>query len=362
MRSFRLAGIIAALLLASCTQGARIDIRIPQAHDSSVAVRLLDVNSYRILDTLRLGADGKASYRVAVRKGEPEFVYIFYKDTKLASLLLMAGDRVSVLADTLGHYEVSGSPESEALAEVESSIGRFASAINAATVPSEMARLYVEHYRESVRYVITHQRSLTVVPVLFEQLDELTPVFSQHTDAILFRQTADTLATVYPESRYVKAIAREATRRENALKVHNLVQSAPQLGFPDIELPDVNGERVSLSSIGSKAVLLHFWDSSDASQKMFNLDVLMPLWDKWHARGLQIYAVDINPDKGTWGSVVKAQNLPWVNVNGARATAQAISLYNVSEVPSSFLIVDGALSTAQLDGSAALSKELARIL
>lgn len=362
MRSFSLAAVAAAVLLASCTSGARVELSVPQAPGASVAVRLLDINTYKTIDTLRLGKDGKASCRIAVEDGRPEFIYLFYNGRKISSLLLQAGDRVSVTADTLGHYEVSGSPESEALAGIEESVAHFTAAINAAEEPSEMARLYISHYRESVRYVLSHQRSLTVVPVLFEQLDEYTPVFSQHTDAIIFRRVADTLATVYPESPYVKALAKEATRREDALKVRNLVQNAPELGFPDIELPGIDGQKVTLSGLDAKAVLLHFWDSSDASMKMFNLDVLMPLWDKWHPRGLEIYSVDVNPDKVTWGTVVKAQKLPWVNVNGGRGTALAVGLYNVTEVPATFLIADGALSAARLDGSASLSKELSKIL
>lgn len=359
MRNFSVAGVFAALLLASCTQGARIELSVPQAPGASVVVRLLEVNAYRNLDTLTLGKDGKTTFRVDVKEGQPEFVYLFYKDRKISSLLLEAGDRVSVSADTLGHWEVSGSPESEALAGVEATVGRFSASVNSAEEPSEMARLYIDHYRESVRYVLSHQHSLTVVPVLFEQLDENTPVFSQYTDAIIFRRTADSLATVYPESRYVRAIEKEAARRENALKVRNLVQEAPTLGFPDVELPGTDGRKVRLSEVAGKAVLVHFWDSSDAAQKMLNLDVLMPLWDKWHEKGLQIYAIDLNPDKVSWGTVVKAQNLPWVNVNGGRANAQAVGLYNVTSLPATYLISDGTLNVASPDG---LSKELSSLL
>ena len=353
---------LAAVLLASCTTGARVDVSVPQAPLSRLVVRQLEVNSYKTLDTLKLDNSGKASYTVPVAEGQPEFVYIFYKDTKIASLLLQAGDRVSVNADTLGHSTVSGSPESEALAEVEASAGRFGAAMEAATEPSEMARLYIDHYRNSVRYVLTHRNSLTIVPVLFEQLDAATPLFSQYTDAIIFRQAADTLGAIYPESRYVRALEKEAARRENALNVHNLVQNAPQLGYPDISLPGLDGNKVTLSEVDAKAVLVHFWDSSDAAQKMFNLDVLLPLWNKWSPRGLQIYSVDINPDKSTWAAVMKGQKLPWINVNGMRGAAQAISLYNVTSVPSTFLIAGGTLSTATLNGEQALSKELSKIL
>ena len=361
MRSFSVV-LAAALLLAACTPGARVDCTVAQAPDTWLHVRQLDMNSYTLVDSVRTNAQGHMHCNVPVKKGEPEFVYIFYKDTKIASLLLEQGDKVAVVTDTLGHATVSGSPESEALAGIEASAAAFGAAMNATSDPTELAQTYIAHYRECVRYVMQHPYSLTVVPVLFEQLDAATPVFSQYTDAILFRNTADSLATVYPESRYVKALDKEAARRENALAMQSMIANASSMGYPDLEMPGITGNKEKLSAIESKAVLVHFWDSSDADAKMFNLDVLMPVWDKWHGRGLEIYAVDVNPDKSGWASVVKAQKLPWVNVNDGLGAASAVSLYNVTEVPRSYLLVDGDLSSASINGKESLEIELGRVL
>ena len=360
MKSFRIAAL-AALMLAGCTSGARIDLTVAEAPASPLVVRKLNVNTWELLDTVRTNAKGHASYKVEVAKGQPEFVYVFYKDMRIASLLLENGDAVSVVADTLGKYVVSGSPESVKLAQVEAAASRFGAAMNASSDPVELSRIYIGHYRESVKYVMENQRSLTVIPVLFEQLDENTPLFNQYTDAILFRRTADTLATVYPESRYVKALDKEASRREQVLKLNSLVNMAEEKGYPDLTLPGIDGKPVTLSELDSKAVLVHFWDSSDAAQKMFNLDVLMPLWNKWHSRGFEIYAIDLNADKAVWASVVRAQDLPWINVNGGLGNVQAASLYNVTASPASFLLMDGNLSTAAITRSA-LEKELAKAL
>lgn len=361
MRNFSIA-VLAALVLASCTGGARIDCTVSDAPKAQLIVRQLDVNSYKTLDTVRTNAAGHMRYTVPVAAGEPEFVYIFYKDTRIASLLLNAGDVVTVTTDTLGHSNISGSEESVKLAQTEAASSRFWSRMLAGTTSAEVSRAYIDHYRESVKYVLENPRSLTVVPVLFEQLDPQTPLFNQYTDAILFRQAADSLMAVYPDSRFVKALDKEAARREQVLKVGNLVANAPRSGYPDVELPNTEGRKVSLSSLDAKAVLVHFWDSSVAAQKMFNLDVLVPLWNKWNPRGLEIYAIDVNPDKAVWASVVRAQNLPWVNVNGGYATVQAVSLYNVAGTPTSFLIADGTLTTTTVGGVDAISRELAKIL
>ena len=361
MRNFSIV-LAAALSLAACTQGARIDCTVSDAPGSTVYVRQLDMNSYRLIDSVRTDASGRMHCTVPVKAGEPEFVYLFHNDARIASLLLQKGDRVSVVTDTLGHASVSGSPESEALALTEAASARFAAAMLATQEPSELARIYIDYYRERMRYVLEHPRSLTVIPVLFEQLDEASPVFSQYTDAILFRRAADSLATVYPNSRYVKALDKEAARRQGELTLQGMISGAGQAGYPDVEMPDNTGSRRSISSLDSKAVLVHFWDSSIAENKMFNLEVLLPMWEKWHDRGLDIYAIDVNPDKSGWASVVKAQQLPWVNVNDGLGAVQAVNLYNVQTVPSSYLIADGDLSTAVLSGEKSVEAELARVL
>lgn len=361
MRSFRFL-LPLAMLLAACSPKARIDCTVADAPLSDIELRLLDVNVYKVLDTVQTDASGQFRYALEVQEGQPEFVYLFRGPARLASLLLSAGETAVVTADTLGNYSVEGSPESARLAEVEKSMAAFARKMNSDAPARELSAAYIAYYRECTRYVMQNAGSLTVVPVLFQQLDENSPVFSQHTDAILFRHVVDTLKTVYPESRYVKGLEKETVRRENAMKMESLLQSAVAAGYPNLVLPDVNGQKVQLSSLDSKAVLLHFWDSSDAAQKMFNLDKLLPLYNRWSGRGLQIYAVDVNPDKAEWASVMKSQNLPWINVNdGLGAASSAVMLYNVGAVPASFLLAGGELA-ATVSGEKALEQELLRIL
>lgn len=73
--------------------------------------------------------------------------------------------------------------------------------------------------------------------------------------------------------------------------------------------------------------------------------------------------MDVNPDKSAWAAVVKAQQLPWINVNDGRGWASgSLALYNVSAVPASFLLVDGEFSSASIAGENALENELKRIL
>ena len=354
---------LAALALSACGDKANIRGTLADAPGRTIAVKQLDINAFRDLDSIKTGADGSFRYDVKVAKGQPEFVYLFYGDTRVAALLLEKGERVTVETDTLGRYTVSGSKGSEELAKVDRAYADFIANLQAhASEPTAQTRDYIQHYRENIKYVLEHPFSLTSVPVLFERLGD-SPVFSMSTDAILFRQIADSLQTVYPESRYVKALSKEADRRTRLLELENQIKDAPEAAFPDIVMPDIKGERKALSEVDAKVILVHFWDANDAAQKMHNLDALMPLYKDFHNRGFEIYSICVTPDKPEWASSVLAQKLPWINVNdGLGGASPAVITYGVASVPNSFLIIDGELNTKPITGLDGLRKELARLL
>ena len=124
---------------------------------------------------------------------------------KLASLLLARGDKVQVTADTAGHFSVSGSAEAERLAVVEKDYASFLTEMDSLAsamenggseadqlrMRQELAKCYTDYYRKCVRYVMANPRSLTVVPVLYQTVSDGFYVFSQDTDALHFRNAAD---------------------------------------------------------------------------------------------------------------------------------------------------------------------------
>ena len=362
----------ATVFAAACSDGAKVEGVLDGAASSDVVVKLLNINRYEILDTVRTDASGKFVCKVAVEEGQPEFIYLFHNDVKVASLLLEAGDKVAVEADTLGNFTVEGSEESLKLAQVEKDYAdafarlntladRMASASDKENeaLRKELGQEYVNYYRSCVRYVMNNRSSLTVVPVFFQNFGTELPVFGQTTDAILFRDAADSLEAIYPDSRYVKALRTEADRRFGYLELTSRLESADEIGYPDIELPDVQANKIKLSEVDSPVVMVYFWSAADASQKMFNLDVLKSVYDAYHKKGFEIYQVSMDVDKARWARVVKEQNLPWINVCDSRGSQSPYALmYNLAALPATYIICDGAL----VDGQVVDEKSLRRLL
>lgn len=345
-----------AFMLAACT-GAKIDGTLADAPSSKLTVRVLDMNKYTVLDTLTTSKTGSFSYHADVKKGQPEFIYLYYGDVKVASLLLQSGDRVKVTADTLGQYSVIGSEETEKLIEVERDEAEFANKMascnarltdldpnsdEAAELRRDLTRQYIAYYRSRVQYIMQNSHSLTAIPVLYQNVNENLPVFSQQTDAIHFRNVCDSLSAVYPDSKYVKALEAETKRRENILTINARLQNAGQSSYPDLELPDISGNKVKLSEVGSSLIMIYFWSATAADQKMMNLDVVKPLYEKYHDKGFEIYAVSLDTDKTAWASIVRSQKLSWINVcDGKGSASPVLNLYNLASIPTVYFIHNG---------------------
>ena len=362
----------AALLAAACTPTAKVEMTLDSAPSSEVVVKLLNINQYEALDTLKTDASGKFSYKVNVEEGQPEFVYVYYKDKRVASLLLEAGDKVNVSADTLGNYTVQGSEESSRLALVEQEYSAAQKRLQALAVQMEtasdeqmaslrqaLAKEYIAYYRQCVKYILENSRSLTAVPVLYQNFGPELPVFSQNTDAIHFVNVADSLALAYPQSKYVRALRKEAERRYGYMELEAKLRTVSPVGFPDIVLPDINAQQVRLSEVDSKVIMLFFWDPSNANQKMFNLDILESLHNDYHKKGFEIYQVALTTDKAAWAQIVKKQNLPWINVcDRLGAASQYVTTYNIPVLPATYIIADGEL----VDGEIVDEKSVRRLL
>ena len=367
--------LTALAVLAGCSRGAKVTVTCESGRE--IIVKALDINKYTPVDTICADKSGRAVCRLKVEKGRPEFFYLYDGPVRLASLLLDGGDRVEVSLDTLGGCTVSGSEDCIRLQNIERDfretsyrmsdlaweLERAGDDSDIASLKREISKTYIGHYRKCVKYVLKNCRSLTVVPVFYQSFSEDLPVFGQETDGITIGNVADSLATVYPESKYVRLLKDEAQRRMNHMALLQSIRNAEPVTLPEVELPDINAEKVKLSGMKAPLVILHFWTASDPQQCRFNLDVLKKYYDKYHSRGLDIYSVALDLDKTNWAKTVSGQNLPWVNVCDSQgANSIYAGQYNISRLPTSFIISRGSLVDAKVTDEKTLGQLIEKLL
>lgn len=110
---------------------------------------------------------------------------------------------------------------------------------------------------------------------------------------------------------------------------------------PEIKLPDSLGKWRPLSEVKSKLILVDFW-AAWCYPCVKSMPDLVQLHNKYHSKGLEIYAVSIDKDYYNWVETCRKLKLPFVLVNDAYGfTGQTTKDYKVTSIPSKLLLKDG---------------------
>jgi thiol-disulfide isomerase/thioredoxin len=121
-------------------------------------------------------------------------------------------------------------------------------------------------------------------------------------------------------------------------------KAAPVVGStaPDIRLPGVNGDTLSLKKLRGKVVLIDFWASWCGPCRKENPNVV-EVYNKYkkakfkNARGFEVFSVSLDRDQAKWKEAIKADGLIWKN-HVLDANNKAGGAYGVQFIPSGFLI------------------------
>jgi peroxiredoxin len=109
--------------------------------------------------------------------------------------------------------------------------------------------------------------------------------------------------------------------------------------FVDIELKNLNGVIIKLSSLEGKYILLDFWSAYCGPCRKEHPD-LLKLYNQYRKKGFEIYAVSLDEKKESWKQAVLDDKINWITVSDLKgATAcEAAMIYGVSGIPKSYLI------------------------
>lgn len=106
---------------------------------------------------------------------------------------------------------------------------------------------------------------------------------------------------------------------------------------PDITLQLIDGEKIKLSSLEGKPVLITFWATS-CPGCIKEMPHLIELYDEFHAKGLEIIGIAMPYDRPDYiMEMVKRKKLPYLIAFDLKGEAvQAFG--NISLTPTTFLI------------------------
>lgn len=107
-------------------------------------------------------------------------------------------------------------------------------------------------------------------------------------------------------------------------------------GIIDLPLYDNKGNLRHLTELKGKVVMLdfHLFQNEQSTKRIM---MLRDLYNKYHAKGFEIYQVSVDPNEHFWKTQTAA--LPWISVHEEGGLeGQSLVKYNVQNIPTFFLI------------------------
>jgi len=344
MKKFIIA-IAAVLALASCSKpAATVDFKLKEGAQTDVQIYKLDYNKLSFVDSLNTDKNGELRYKLNLPdEVNPVFYYFYHNGTKLAGVVANNGEKITVSADTLGRYEVEGSEDSRLLKEMDDRLADSKAQMEKILAQAsedenlQLSKVYIQHKRAMLRQVIENPCSITSAAALFQKFNDQLYVFQERSDVYIFKTIRDSLVTRYPDNAFVNAVSKAIKDRENQDELAKMINEKATVGIPEIKMNDIAGKEHSLSELNGKVILLSFWSIEQNEHKIFNQEMI-PIYEKYHDRGLEIYQVSVD-DKTVWAPIVRSQNLPWISVNdGMGIDSPAVAAYNLNSIPTLFII------------------------
>ena len=348
--------LFGVLVLVACNKDkVSISGRISNADKMVLHLDEVEVYENRPADSVVLKKDGKFSFSFDTR--EPCFYQLRLTDNKIIVLFPKPGQRIKVTADAdrlLGSLEIDGSHDTEQvtklirmLNETKTELDSIGALYGVAQSDSARERLNKEyqdvlerHRKFSITFILTHYNSLASLYALYQQYQPGSYVFYKTTDMQFFKIVSDSLSKYYPASKHVAALKAYTNNMIGKYRTQVIMNNVGKTeeSLPDVALPDITGDTVTLRSLRGNYVLLSFWTTYSEASVAQNLE-LKKIYNQYKGRKFEILQVSFDNSTDTWKRAVRYDELPWISVIDTRYPNSTVAgSYNVTEIPSNYLI------------------------
>lgn len=347
-----------AVALGSCdNKKFRVEGAITEAKDSVLYFENMSLDGPVAVDSVKLGDDGTFSFSEKSPEA-PEF-YRLRIAGQIINLSVDSTETVTVKAAypamSTG-YTVEGSAECATIKELAlKQIGLLNRVIAVERNPMlgvdlvrDSVTRMIEAYKQDLKmnYIYKAPMRASSYFALFQTLGNrliFNPRESED-DIKAFAAVATSWDTYHPGSLRGKNLHNIAIEGMRNIRIVRNNRVAAQLdaskinvtNLIDIALPDNNGVTRKLTDLKGKVVMLdfHVFGAEGSTKRIMQL---REIYNKYHARGFEIYQVALDPDEHFWKTQTAA--LPWISVRDADGVqSQYLTLYNVRSIPTFFLV------------------------
>jgi peroxiredoxin len=352
---------LAALSIASCNKNQfTVEGQIAGAKDSVLYFENVGLEGINVLDSVKLDDKGEFSFSQDA-KTAPDFYRLRIAD-QIINVSIDSTETVQVKGQYPGmaaNYTISGSENCAKIRELALKQMDLQAKAIALQSNSELGivkandsiQTLIDAYKEEVKrnYIYKEPYKAYAYFALFQAIGNYL-IFNPRTnkdDIKAFAAVATSWDTYYPHAergQNLHNIAIEGMKNQRIVDAKNAdiqidASKVQQAGVLDIQLIDNKGKLRKLTDLKGQVVLLDFhvfaMDESPA-----RIITLRELYNKYHAQGLEIFQVSLDPDEHFWKQQTAA--LPWISVRDEDGVnSQRLMLYNVQSVPDFFIIDRG---------------------
>lgn len=360
MKKYSSIFFIVILLVSSCKKEETFTIKgsISDANKETLYLELAGLEGDLTLDSVKLKEEGKFQFR-APRPNAPEFYRLRIKN-KTINFAIDSTETLQVTASLNGFsdkYEIKGSISAQKIKELTLLQANLQARVNELMkktkdfsitydVLQDSVNTLIKEYKNTVKinYIYSAPNTTPAYFALFQKLNGyliFDPLNSKE-DVRSFAAVATSMNNNHPHADrskniyniVIKGMRNTRAPREKVLEIPE--EKISESGLIDISLRNMEGEKIKLSELKGKVVLLDFTIYQSANSAPHNY-MLRDLHDQFASQGFEIYQVSLDADEHYWKTI--ADNLPWVCVRDENGIYSTIaSLYNVTEIPSFFLI------------------------
>ena len=356
--------MVAALAFTSCNNKKfHINGNITEATDSMLYLENLSLNGPVKIDSVKLGEDGAFAFdENAMDSITPEFYRLRIANQSI-NLSIDSTETVKVKASypqMSYKYEVEGSENCSKIKELsikqmilQNNINAIAKSPNMGidSVDVIVARM-LDGYKQDIKvnYIFKEPMKASSYYALFQtiQLGNVNSLIfnprNNKDDVRVFAAVATSWDTYYPGAERGKNLHNIAIEGMKDIRIIENQRAQQQIdaskvsvnGCIDLAMEDSKGQVRRLTDLKGKVVLLdfHLFASSESTKRIM---MLRELYNKYHAAGLEIYQVSVDPNEHFWKTSTAA--LPWICVRDEGGIqGQSLQLYNVQNIPTFFLI------------------------
>lgn len=350
--------VLAALSVASCNNNKfTVEGQISGAKDSVLYFENVGIEGINVLDSVKLGEAGDFSFSEAANQA-PEF-YRLRIANQIINVSIDSTETVQIKGqypDMASNYTVSGSDNCDKIRELalkQMDLQARAIALQSNTElgiakANDSIQTLIDAYKNEVKreYIYKEPYKAYAYFALFQTIGNYL-IFNPRNnkdDIKAFAAVATSWDTYYPHAergQNLHNIAIEGMKNQRIVQAQNSdiqieASKVQEAGVLDISLLDNKGQQRNLTDLKGQVVLLdfHIFAMSDSPARIINL---RELYNKYHAQGLEIFQVSLDPDEHFWKQQTAA--LPWISVRDEDGVnSQRLILYNIQAVPDFFII------------------------